>query len=212
MKDRAKSARWGTRVGQIGVFASILIAISLLSASSLAAAASAPASRPQALNPARPILETEAELELEEPQELEEEEAEEEEAEGASLAPAACLLRSAQARVVASAPTDTVRLRIRYTAYAPSQVRVDYWLKGGRGALQLGQLSEHLSEAGLLRQSEHLSPHAMAKVGAARAFIVHLAVPDTPSFCARYGTRRLTVKHLLDGQSAWLAPDASAGT
>ncbi len=90
------------------------------------------------------------------------------------------------------------------------EVPVDYWLKGGRGSLQLGKARERFTEKGLLHLSEHLSAGAMAKARAARAFIVSLDVPTAPSICDRYAIRRLTVKRLAGEQTDWLAPGPAA--
>ena len=119
-------------------------------------------------------------------------------------------MRSAAARIVTSTPGDSVNLTVHYTSYAPSEVTVDYWLKGSRGSLQLGKARERFTEKGLLHLNEHLDPGAMAKARAARAFIVSLDVPAAPSFCDRYAIRRLTVRRLTGGQTDWLAPDSAA--
>jgi hypothetical protein len=150
--------------------------------------------------------EAEAEAEAEDPEEEgEEEEAEEEEFEatGALFLPLDCLLRSADARATASIAHGSVRLTIHYTAYEPTAVTVAYWLKGGKGSLKLGETKKHFSEQGTFRTSEHLGDLAMAKVRAARAFIVSLDVPATPSYCDRYSTQRLTVKRVRSGRATW---------
>ena len=97
-----------------------------------------------------------------------------------------------------------------YSTYAPAQGKLDFWLKGGRGSLQLGAASDHLSERGALHQSAHLGALEMGKVNAARAFIVQLEVPGTPAYCSRYDTRRLTVRQTRGAQSTWVAAAPAA--
>jgi hypothetical protein len=185
-----------------------VLAISLLCAAEIPGPAAA-SPRPPALisTPRAPRVEVEELQEGEEEgEELEEEEEEEEEeAEASSLAPAACTLRSAQVRIVVSPPRDTVSLSARYTSYAPSPLILDYWLKGSRGALQLGQANEHLTDAGVIHQSQHLSESAMQKVAAARDFIVHFEIPGAPAYCSHYAIQRLSVHSESGGQSSWLA-------
>jgi len=193
----------------LGRFASLIcsvLAFSLLCAASIAAAAGAANPRPPTLisTPRGPRAGAEELEEGEEEAEELEQEAEEE-AGASSLAPPACTLRSAQVRIVVSAPRDTVSLSAHYTSYAPSPLRLDYWLKGTRGALQLGQTTEHLSEAGVIHRSEQLSEAAMVRVAAARAFIVHFEIAGAPAYCSHYAIQRLSVRSDFGGQSSWLA-------
>jgi len=120
-------------------------------------------------------------------------------------------LRSAAADILASATSDRVTLTVRYSTYAPSDVTVGYWLKGTRGALQLGTEREHFAATGLVHLSERLDAGAMAKARAARAFIVSLKVPAAPAYCDRYAIRRLTLRRVRDGQTEWLRPNSASG-
>ncbi len=205
-------AKFATRLAALIAIGALLALLGPAAIASPAAAAPRSIPPPGSRLPTPPRIETE---ELEEVEEEELEEAEGEEAEGEagprSLAPAQCMLRSATASVLASSSRDTVRLTVSYRAYAPSRLKLDFWLKGSRGALQLGQASERLSERGSLHQNAHLSDAEMEKVNAARAFIVHFDVAGAPAFCSRYATRRLTVRQILDGQSSWFSAAASAG-
>ena len=83
--------------------------------------------------------------------------------------------------MAASASHGTVRLTIRYTTYAPTQVSVDYWLKGSKGALHLGETKGHFARQGVFREDAHVSDRAMTKVLAARSFIVQVGIPAAPS-------------------------------
>ena len=72
---------------------------------------------------------------------------------------AACLPKNAccAPRARASSPTRRrtgCRLVIRYTAFVPADVDVDYRLIGGQGPLQLGTAHQHFAKCGLLRVNE----------------------------------------------------------
>ncbi len=147
-------------------------------------------------------------------EEWEAEEAEEEDEErlaaGAVLLPSECLLRSAEARVNASSAHDTVRLAVRYTTSQPTEVSVDYWLKGAKGSLQLEGTKQRFGERGTLRASQRLSDRAMTKARMARVFIVRLEAPGAPSYCDRLATLHLTAKQASGAGTTWSAPiDAS---
>jgi hypothetical protein len=182
--ERLRSAFW------------VIIAIALLTAAIFMqpTASAAAATTPQAAAGSVEVEESEAE-EAESEEEDEESESEEEDEE--------CLLHSAEAQVTASVTHDVVGLTIHYTATTPTNVTVDYWLKGSKGSLHLRQTKKHFASQGVFRNSEHLSDRAMAKVRAAHAFVVQLDIPAAPAFCARYATQRLTVKHTTGNQATW---------
>lgn len=153
-------------------------------------------------------IEAEEEAESEEGEEESEDEGEDEEVGtvGPLLLPPECLLHTAEAHVAASATHGVVRLTIHYTSYAPTSVSVNYWLKGGKGSLQLGETKRHFARQGVFREDAHVSDRAMSKVLAARAFIVQLDIPAAPSFCQRYSTQRLTAKHVAGDRATWSRP------
>ncbi|HXS32147.1 MAG TPA: hypothetical protein VN758_00055 [Solirubrobacterales bacterium] len=156
-------------------------------------------------------VEAEEEAEGEEDEEDEEEFEDEEEDEGAGsagplLLPPECLLHTAEAHVAASAAQGVVRLSIHYTSYAPANATVDYWLKGGKGSLQLGESKHRFNRQGTIHEEEHLSDREMTKVLAARVFIVQLDIATAPSFCDKYSTQRLTTKHAAGGHASWSRP------
>ncbi len=146
----------------------------------------------------------EEEWELEE----EEEEAEEEEfsAKGVASLPPECLLRTAEPAAVAQLQNGTLRLTLHYSSRIPTKVGVDYWLKGGKGSLQLGSVTRQLSRQGVLHLSRHFDEREAAKVRAARTFIIDLDVPAAPSSCEQYLTLRLGAKDLTRSR----APGPSA--
>lgn len=151
-------------------------------------------------------VEAEEESEDEGDEEEEFEEVEEVGSVGPLLLPPECLLHTAEAQVAASASHGTVRLTIHYTSYTPADVTVDYWLKGGKGSLHLGETKRHFGRQGVFRAEERLGDRAMSKVLAARIFVVQLDVGAAPSFCDRYSTQRLTSKHAASGHATWSRP------
>jgi len=153
----------------------------------------------------------EGEDEEAEGEEDEEESEDEEEDEGLGtdgplLLPPECLLHTAEAQVAASAASGTVRLTIHYTSYSPANVGVDYWLRGGKGSLQLGETKHHFGRQGTIHEDTHVSDRAMIKVLAARVVIVQLDIAAAPSYCAKFSTQRLSTKHLASGHATWSRP------
>lgn len=188
-----------------------LLAISLLAALLFVRQAEAVTTPAQAQVAVAGSTEDE-EAEAEEESEGEEEESEDEEEDeepgtvGPLLLPPECLLHTAEAHVAASSSHGLVQLTIHYTSYAPTNVSVNYWLKGSKGSLQLGEAKRHFSRQGVFREDAHVSDRAMSKVLAARAFIVQLGIPAAPSSCEKYSTQRLTAKHVAGGHATWSRP------
>jgi len=120
--------------------------------------------------------------------------------------PPECLLSSAEATVSALPSRDTLRLQIRYTARSAAAVKVDFWLRGGKGPLNLGEDRKRFGKTGTFRASERLTEPQMAKVLAARNFTVELQAVNTPRYCHRYFDQKLTVKRGL----TWSEPAARA--
>jgi hypothetical protein len=191
----------------------MLLAASPILALSLFAAATLPLSAP-ATPPEPAQLEAEAsEEENEEGEEEEsesEEEAEEDEEEfgtGHSVPlPAACILRSVEPSVAVQLGHGNVGLTLRYEAEEPTKATIAYWLKGSKGSLQLGSATRHLGGHGAVHLNSHLDELEMAKVRAARTFLVSIDLPQAPSYCGRYLTLRLTAKHQLDKRETWSLP------
>jgi len=183
-----------------------LIALALLAIA--VAPLAAPAVSPE---PARAEVgfaaEETAEEDEEEEWELEEEEEEGEEGEpgakGAAVLPPECLLRSAEPSVVAQLDSGTLRLALRYTARTPTRVTIDYWLRGGKGSLQLDSATRHLERQGTLHLTDHLDERETAKVRAARTFVVDLDLPAAPPSCEKYLTLRLGAKDLNRSHATW---------
>lgn len=199
-------------------WARVLLAASLMLALSLLVAASLPLSAPA--TPPEPVQfeaevsaeegEEEGESEGEEEAESEEEAEEDEEEEfvsGHSVPlPSECILRSVEPSVAVQHDHQDVHLTLRYAAEEPAKASVSYWLKGSKGSLQLGSASRRLGEHGTVRLSDHMDEREVAKVRAARAFLVSLDLPEAPSSCTRYLTLHLTARHQLANLETWSLP------
>jgi hypothetical protein len=203
------SGRWAPLAGAAWV--ALVIALLTVGFAVRPALAAAPPAQTQAQGfpEAEEDIEEEWEAEEEESEGDEEEGEEDEEfaTEGPLLLPADCLLHSAEAQVTALSDHDVVRLTIHYTSYTPTNVSVDYWLKGGRGSLQLDGAKQHFNQRGVFQEAEHLTDRAMGKVRAARTFVVRLSIPAAPSYCDQYATQRLTVRHKAGDRSTWSRPN-----
>jgi hypothetical protein len=133
------------------------------------------------------------------------------EAQGSELLPPEeCLLRTASARVFTSDAHDKVRLVLRYTALAPTEVAVDYRLKGGKGSLQFNEARKRFATRGVFRANETLTEAQMNRVLAAKSFQVQLHVPAAPAFCNRYYSKHLTIRRGGNNHAVWSEPDSSS--
>jgi hypothetical protein len=185
------------------IVAALVLALSLLAAASLPL--SSPAAAPEPAQAEAEASEEEGEDETEFEFEEEGEEGEEEGLEGAHTVflPPECILHTVQPSIAVQLEHGSVRLTLRYTSEEATLAKVTYWLKGGKGSLQLGSASRHLGERGVLHLSTHLDQHELAKARAARAFLVGLYLPDAAPDCGRYFTLRLTAKHQLTQRETW---------
>jgi hypothetical protein len=190
------------------LLAILLLAVLLFVRQAEAVVVTAPAQAP--VTSVVEVEEGEGEEEAESEEDEEESEDEEEDdglgAVGPLLLPPECLLHTAEAHVAASATNGVVRLAIHYTSYSPANVSVDYWLKGGKGSLQLDETKRHFGRQGTFHEDARVSDRAMGKVLAARVFIVQLDIATAPSYCAKYSTQRLTAKHVAAGHATWSRP------
>lgn len=186
-------------------FAQALIALALLAIA--IAPLAAPIVSPEPARAEVDFIAEEADEEGEEEEwELEEAEEEGEEEVGskdAAVLPPECLLRSVEPLIVAQLNSGTLRLALQYTARTPTRVSIDYWLKGGKGSLQLGSASRRFERQGTLHLTTHLDEREAAKVRAARTFIVDLDLPAAPSSCEKHLTLRLNAKDLDHSRATW---------
>lgn len=197
-------------------WARLLVAASLVLAILLLAAAVLPLSAPAARVGSAQVEVGFAEDEGEEDEEVEweiedEDEEDEEEFEdggtpGSAVLPPECLLRTAAPSVVVLLDHESLSLTLRYTTTSPTKVAVEYWLRGAKGTLELDSDIRHFGKQGVLHLSRHLDEREMAKVRAARAFVVNLDVSDAPSSCNRFLTLHLTAKHSTGARATWSVP------
>ena len=122
--------------------------------------------------------------------------------------PPACILKVARARVFAFAHQGKARLVIHYKAYKPAQVAVSYHLKGSKGGLALGSASSSFKTAGIFRLAEKLGRADVAKLRATSSMTVHFSIPEAPTRCSRYYTKRLTIPKKIFGQTVWFQSDS----
>jgi alpha-tubulin suppressor-like RCC1 family protein len=125
--------------------------------------------------------------------------------------PKACILKVARARVFAFTHQDKARLVIRYKAYEPAQVGVSYSLAGAKGSLALGTASAPFKTAGVFRLGEKFGKPAAAKLRATSSMKVRFSIPEAPSSCSRYYTKRLTIPKKVFGQTVWFQSDSIFG-
>jgi hypothetical protein len=203
-----RSASSLNRLAGLLAAASAVLAIVLLAAVALPLRAPAGPPAPVA---ADAEAESAAEEELEEEEwevELEEEELEEEAFEasgtaGPTVLPPECTLRTADPSVAASPANGRLRLTLRYSTEFPARIGVEYWLKGSKGSLKLGATKHLLGKRGVLRLNNRLDDRELAKLRAARTFVVHLDVPAVDSHCKPYLTFRLGSKHRQGPRTTW---------
>jgi alpha-tubulin suppressor-like RCC1 family protein len=125
--------------------------------------------------------------------------------------PKACILKVARARVFVFTHQDKARLVIHYKAYKPARVRVSYSLTGARGSLALGTASAHFRTAGIFRLTENLGRSEEIRVAVAGSMKVRFSIPQAPSSCSRYYTKRLTIPKKVFGQRVWFQSDSVFG-
>lgn len=122
--------------------------------------------------------------------------------------PRACILKVARARVFAFTHQSKARLVIHYKAYKSARVTVSYRLKGSKGGLALGSASSRFRTAGIFRLAEKLDPADVAKLRATSSMTVHFSIPEAPTRCSRYYTKRLTIPKRISGQTVWFQSDS----
>ena len=140
------------------------------------------------------------------------EEEEEEEARASGKPPYECVLRTARGTVVVQEAQSKLRLQLAYTTFEPAPAAIEYRLRGSRGSLRLSAGRRHLSESGVVRDTETLSRAELAKVVAGRAFTVRVLVPGAPGYCSRYSSRQLTTRRVAAARVTWLQSGSVFGS
>jgi hypothetical protein len=120
----------------------------------------------------------------------------------ASRAPLVCAVDDIAARVTASHARDTVRLAVRYAASEPVGVTVHAWLKSGRGALWLRPFRLHVGRRGTVETRLRLNGLAMARVRAARVFLVYVEARPAGT-CEQHLIRRLSARQRGLTRTTW---------
>lgn len=155
--------------------------------------------------------EGEEEVEVEEC-EVADEEGEEEECEGDEVEsgpPPACFLESDDAAVSADLVHDRLRLALRYTAGKSAAVDVDYFLRGGKGPLNLDGDQKHFGRSGVFRLTQTLTDAQAKKVAAAKSFTVTVDPVNAPPSCGEFLDQHLTVKRGAPGGAMWTDDDST---
>jgi hypothetical protein len=180
--------------------------LAFVGAALIGTAARADATAPTGLSPqahASAIEEEKEEAEEEESEEEIEVELEFEEGEEEESLPSECRLRTVTPRIVANFTRDAMRLSLRYTADSPLRASVAYWLKGNRGTARLGSIFRHLGRRGVVEAHNRLDGGTLAKLRAARVIVIQIGIPNTPSFCKRFLTLRLTAQRVFGRSATW---------
>ena len=151
----------------------------------------------------------EEELEECEAAEEEDEEVECEAEEEDSGPPPACFLDSADAAVSADLVHNKLRLSVRYTADKPVTVAVDYWLRGGKGPLNLEGDQQHFGRSGVFRSIQTLSDAQAKRVAAAKSFTVAIDPVNAPRSCGEFLDQHLAVRKALPGGEMWTDDDST---
>ena len=137
---------------------------------------------------------------------------EEEEARASGKPPYECVLRTARGTVVVQEAQSKLRLQLAYTTFEPAPAAIEYRLRGSRGSLRFSAGRRHLSESGVVRDTETLSRAELAKVVAGRAFTVRVLVPGAPGYCSRYSSRQLTTRRVAAARVTWLQSGSVFGS
>lgn len=99
-----------------------------------------------------------------------------------------CVIEDATAALTANPGNGTVRLTIRYRAFAPTAVAIDARLRGTKGGLHLGADRTRFRRAGVFHDSFGLSKKEMVRALAAREFAIELHAVNTPPNCRMHLT------------------------
>lgn len=123
--------------------------------------------------------------------------------------PPECFLSSADAAVTADLDHNKLRLAVRYTAYDPATVAVDYWLRGGKGPLTLEGGQKHFGRRGVFRSTQSLTDAQAKRVAAAMSFTVAVHPVNAPDACNSYLDQHLAVKRAVAGGAMWVDDEST---
>lgn len=107
-----------------------------------------------------------------------------------------CPLGTVKPKAIFERDRGKLRLVLHYTADSPTQVGIDFWLRGGKEAMNdHGSAKRQLKRNGVLRLGRHIDTQAQDEMRTARVVIVQLKAPKAPPSCPSQLTKRLTVGH-----------------
>ena len=107
-----------------------------------------------------------------------------------------CPLGTVKPKAIFERDRGKLRLVLRYTTDSPTQVGIDFWLRGGKGAMNgHGSARRQLNRNGVLRLGRHVDTQAQDEMRTARVVIVQLKAPQAPPSCPSQMTKRLAVGH-----------------
>lgn len=125
--------------------------------------------------------------------------------------PATCRLRQARSRVIIFRKKNVARLVVRYATLRPADVTTSYAakLKNGK-TLNLGKVARHFNSKGTFRLvAPSLTKQEIAQLRTkVKSFTVKFAIPGTKKDCARFYTKRLTLKRTVEKQIVWFQSDS----
>ena len=105
-----------------------------------------------------------------------------------------CPLGTVKPKAIVERDRGKLRLVLHYTADSPTQVGIDFWLRGGKDATSGHRSTERrLDKTGVLSLGRNLDRQAQGKSGAGNVVIVELKAPAAPSNCPSKVTKRLSV-------------------
>lgn len=109
-----------------------------------------------------------------------------------------CPLGTVKPKAIFERDRGKLRLVIHYTADSPTQVGIDFWLRGDRDATSGHRSTQRrLGETGVLSLGRHLDRKAQGK-----SVIVELKAPAAPSNCPSKVTKRLPLGNAVQAVSS----------
>ncbi|MGV1049698.1 MAG: hypothetical protein ACOYD4_14375 [Solirubrobacterales bacterium] len=124
-------------------------------------------------------------------------------------APPACFLSNADAAVSVDLDHEKLRLAVRYEAYAPATVAVDYSLRGNRGSLNLKGDQERFGRSGVFHLTQSLTEAQTKRVAAAKSFTVTVRPINAPHSCNALLDQYLSVRRAAPGGTMWVDSEST---
>ncbi len=107
-----------------------------------------------------------------------------------------CPLDTVKPKAIFDRDRGKLRLVLHYTTDNPTPVGIDFWLRGGKEAMDdQGSAKRRLNSNGVLRLGRHIDKQSHDEMRTGRVVIVKLKAPKAPPGCPSELTKRLTVEH-----------------